>query len=182
MSSIGAQLYRRVALAQFYNDYTNAQADPHGFLYPDQNEKLSMKYLTATRKRKRASPSYGAKRRDNRVWSTAVMCRPRMPEMRGSIMWTIWPGLGVRGGGTKALRHVIRGGWLRLDCVGVDQVAACEPILPLRQVVYTTRKNLRGGHCHRPTLSVSCLTSRTAFVFREPTWIYLVTMMLRLCI
>jgi hypothetical protein len=65
MSSVGEQLYRlrrRVALAQFYNNYTNAQADPHGFLYPNQNEELSMKYLTATRKRKR-----GAKKHGNRL-------------------------------------------------------------------------------------------------------------------
>jgi len=65
MSSVGEQLYRlrrRVALAQFYNDYTNAQADPHGFLYPNQNEELSMQYLTATRKRKR-----GAKKHGNRL-------------------------------------------------------------------------------------------------------------------
>lgn len=70
MSSAGEQLYRlsrRVALAQFYNDYTNAQADPHGFLYPNQNEELSMKHLTTTRKRKRASSSYGAKRHGNRL-------------------------------------------------------------------------------------------------------------------
>jgi len=67
MSSVGEQLYRlrrRVALAQFYNDYTNAQADPHGFLYPDQNKELWVKSLAATRKRKRASS--GAKRRGNR--------------------------------------------------------------------------------------------------------------------
>jgi hypothetical protein len=68
MSSVGEQLYRlrrRVALAQYYNDYTNAQADPHGFLYPDQNKELSVKSLAATRKRKRASS--GAKRRGNRL-------------------------------------------------------------------------------------------------------------------
>jgi hypothetical protein len=52
---------------QFYNDYTNAQADPNGFLYPNQNEELSMKHLTAARKRKRASSSYGAKRHGNRL-------------------------------------------------------------------------------------------------------------------
>ena len=70
MSSVGEQLYRlrrRVALAQFYNDYTNAQANPHGFLYPNQNKELSMKHLTATRKSKRASSSYGAKRHGNRL-------------------------------------------------------------------------------------------------------------------
>ena len=69
MSSVGEQLYRlrrRVALTKFYNDYTNAQADPYGFLYPDQNEELSIKCLTATRKRKRASSSNAAKRCGNK--------------------------------------------------------------------------------------------------------------------
>jgi hypothetical protein len=49
------------------NLYTNAQADPHGFLYPNQNEELSMKYSTATRTRKRTSSSDGAKRHGNRL-------------------------------------------------------------------------------------------------------------------
>jgi len=48
------RLRRRVALAQFYDDYTRAQADPHSFLYPEQ-KKISVKSLTATRKRKRAN-------------------------------------------------------------------------------------------------------------------------------
>lgn len=55
MSSVGKQLYRlrrRVTLAQFYNDYTNAQADPHGFLYPDQNKELSVKSLAANSEEK----------------------------------------------------------------------------------------------------------------------------------
>jgi hypothetical protein len=37
ISNAEEQLYRlrrRVTLAQFYNDYTNAQADPPEFLYP----------------------------------------------------------------------------------------------------------------------------------------------------
>jgi hypothetical protein len=37
ISSAGEQLYRlrrRAALAQFYDDYTRVQADPHAFLYP----------------------------------------------------------------------------------------------------------------------------------------------------
>jgi hypothetical protein len=69
MSNVGEpyRLRRRVALVQFYNDYTDAQADPHGFLYSNQNEELSMKHLTATWKRKRESSSYGAKRRGNRL-------------------------------------------------------------------------------------------------------------------
>jgi hypothetical protein len=70
ISSIGEQLYRlrrRVALVQFYNDYTNAQADPYGFLYAGQNKDFSVKSLIATRKRKRKSSSYGAKRRSNRL-------------------------------------------------------------------------------------------------------------------
>jgi hypothetical protein len=74
MSSAGEQLYRlrrRVALTQFYNDYTCAQADPHGFLYPDQNRELSVKSLTATRKRKKASSSNVIKSCGNRL-STLV--------------------------------------------------------------------------------------------------------------
>jgi hypothetical protein len=68
MSSAEEQLYRLrrlVALAQFYNDYTRAQADPHAFLYPEQNKELSVKSLTPTRKRKRASSSDAAKRCGN---------------------------------------------------------------------------------------------------------------------
>jgi len=74
MSSAGEQLYRlrrRVALAQFYNDYTNAQADPHEFLYPGQNKEVLVKSLTANRKRKRASTSHVIKRRGNKL-STLV--------------------------------------------------------------------------------------------------------------
>jgi len=74
MSSAEEQLYglrRRVALAQFYNDYTRAQADPHAFLYPEQNKEPSVKSLTPTRKRKRASSSEVAKRCGNRL-STLV--------------------------------------------------------------------------------------------------------------
>ena len=46
MSNAGEQLYRlrrRVALVQFYDEYTRAQADPHAFLYPGQNKELSVK-------------------------------------------------------------------------------------------------------------------------------------------
>ena len=74
MSSAEEQLYRlrrRVAFAQFYNDYTRAQADPHAFLYPEQNKEPSVKSLTPTRKRKRASSSDVAKRCGNRL-STLV--------------------------------------------------------------------------------------------------------------
>jgi hypothetical protein len=61
------RLRRRVALAQFYDDYTRAQADPHSFLYPEQ-KKISVKSLTATRKRKRASSSNVAKRKEQRAF------------------------------------------------------------------------------------------------------------------
>lgn len=74
MSSAEEQPYRLrrlVALAQFYNDYTRAQADPHAFLYPEQNRELSVKSLTPTCKRKRASSSDAAKRCGNRL-STLV--------------------------------------------------------------------------------------------------------------
>jgi hypothetical protein len=68
MNSAGEQLFRlrrRVALAQFYDDYTRAQADPHSFLYPEQKN-VSVKSLTATRKRKRASSPDVAKRCGNK--------------------------------------------------------------------------------------------------------------------
>jgi len=70
MSNAEEQLYRlrqHVALAQFYNDYTRAQANPHAFLYPEQNTELSVKSLTPTRKRKRASSPDVAKRCGNRL-------------------------------------------------------------------------------------------------------------------
>lgn len=70
MSSAGEQLYRLrrcVVLAQFYNNYTNAEANLQEFLYPEQNKELSVKSLPATRKRKRASLSYGAKRRGSKL-------------------------------------------------------------------------------------------------------------------
>jgi hypothetical protein len=41
-SSAGEQLYRlrrRAALAQFFDYYTRAQADPHAFLYPERKRK-----------------------------------------------------------------------------------------------------------------------------------------------
>jgi hypothetical protein len=72
ISSAGEQLYRlrrRVALAQFFNDYTSAQADPHAFLYPEQ-KKESLKSSATARKRKRSSPK-GAKKYGNRL-STLV--------------------------------------------------------------------------------------------------------------
>jgi hypothetical protein len=58
MSSAGEQLYklrRRITLAQFFDDYTRAQADPYSFLYPEQNKEL-LKSSTRARKRKRPSP------------------------------------------------------------------------------------------------------------------------------
>jgi len=61
MSNTGEQLYRlrrRVALVQFYDEYTRAQADPHTFLYPGQNKELSVKTFRLTRKRKRGSSSH----------------------------------------------------------------------------------------------------------------------------
>src|SRR5256885_14973688 len=67
ISSAGEQLYRlrrRVALAQFFNDYTSVQADPHAFLYPEQN-KESLKSSATARKRKRPSPK-GVKKYGNR--------------------------------------------------------------------------------------------------------------------
>ncbi|ERF68058.1 hypothetical protein EPUS_09458 [Endocarpon pusillum Z07020] len=70
ISNAGEQLYRlrrRVALAQFYNDYTHAQADPYAFLYPERNEELSLESLKPTRKRKRTSWSNVAKRRRVRL-------------------------------------------------------------------------------------------------------------------
>jgi hypothetical protein len=72
MSSAGEQLYklrRRVALAQFFDVYTRAQADPHAFLYPEQNKEL-LKSSARARKRKRPSPK-GAKKYGNRL-STLV--------------------------------------------------------------------------------------------------------------
>jgi hypothetical protein len=70
MSSTEEQLYQLrqlVALTQFYNDYTRAQADSHAFLYPEQNKELSVKSLTPTRKRKRAPSSDATKRCGNRL-------------------------------------------------------------------------------------------------------------------
>ena len=54
--SVGEQLYRlrqSVALAQLYNAYARTQADPYAFLYLQQKQELSVKSLTASRKRKR---------------------------------------------------------------------------------------------------------------------------------
>lgn len=56
ISSAGEQLYplrRSVALAQLYNAYARTQADPHTFLYLQQNQERSVKSFTASRKRKR---------------------------------------------------------------------------------------------------------------------------------
>ena len=64
-SNAGEQLYRlrrRVALVQFYDEYTSAQADPHAFLYPGQNKELSVTSFGVMRKRKRGSSSHTAKR------------------------------------------------------------------------------------------------------------------------
>jgi hypothetical protein len=77
MSSAGEQLYRlrrRVALVQFYNDYTCAQADPHAFLYREQNKEFSVESSTATRKRKRASSAYVTTRRGNKLSSSVHNC------------------------------------------------------------------------------------------------------------
>jgi hypothetical protein len=68
MSNAREQLYRlrrRVTLAQFFNNYTSAQADPHAFLYPEQNKKL-LKSSARARKRKRPSLK-GAKKYGNRL-------------------------------------------------------------------------------------------------------------------
>jgi hypothetical protein len=65
ISKAGEQLYRlhrRVALAQFYNDYTDVQVDPHAFLYPERNEELLLESLNPTRKQKRTSWSNVLKR------------------------------------------------------------------------------------------------------------------------
>jgi hypothetical protein len=64
----GEQLFmlrKRVALARFYDVYTNAQANPHTFLSRGRDEVLLVETLTATGKRKRKSSSgVSAGRRD----------------------------------------------------------------------------------------------------------------------
>jgi len=70
ISQAGEQLHRlrkRVALAQFYKDYTDAQADPHAFLYPEWNEELSVGSSKVTRKRKRALSFHALKGRGGRL-------------------------------------------------------------------------------------------------------------------
>jgi hypothetical protein len=66
ISSAGGQLYRlrrRAPLAQFYDDYIRAQADPHAFMCPERSKELPAEPLKATRKRKRTPFSNVAKRR-----------------------------------------------------------------------------------------------------------------------
>jgi hypothetical protein len=62
-----------VALAKFYNDYTSAHADPHGFPCPEQNKELLVKPLTANRKRKRAPTSCVKKRRGKRLSTSCFL-------------------------------------------------------------------------------------------------------------
>jgi hypothetical protein len=64
-------------LLQFFNDYASAQADPHAFLYPEQNKEL-LKSSARARKRKRPSPK-GAKKYGNRLL-TLVHDRIGSPE------------------------------------------------------------------------------------------------------
>jgi len=86
MSNTGEQLYRlrrRVALVQFYDEYTRAQADPHTFLYPGQNKELSVKSFRVTRKRKRGSSSPHGKEMLQQTFDlgTQSYCRPHVPRL-----------------------------------------------------------------------------------------------------